>query len=178
MRSPKLALVTQKTSWRKPELFSLGSMAALKWSPYANSTGHHSQPSGPSAARAAATLILRLSEALACARSLDLESQYSARDVMTPYSGMLPGLVAGHYRFSDCHIDLRALCAWANVRLIQTKAENLDPSTGTIYCQNRAPVRYDLLSINIGSSPALDSVDGAAATGVAVKPVARLIPSP
>ena len=99
-----------------------------------------------------------------------------SRDVMTPYSGMLPGLVAGHYRFSDCHIDLRALCAWANVRLIQTKAENLDPSTGTIYCQNRAPVRYDLLSINIGSSPALDSVDGAAATGVAVKPVARLIP--
>ena len=36
----------------------------------------------------------------------------------TPYSGMRPGLVAGHYSFEEAHIDLARLCQWAGARFI------------------------------------------------------------
>ena len=47
--------------------------------------------------------------------------------VDTPYSGMLPGLVSGHYSFEQTHIDLFTLCSWAGVRFICAEVTNLNP---------------------------------------------------
>src|ERR1700739_638045 len=49
-----------------------------------------------------------------------------ARDVETPYSGMLPGYVAGHYTFEECHIDLGRLATFAGARVIREEAIGLD----------------------------------------------------
>lgn len=92
----------------------------------------------------------------------------------TPYSGMLPGLVAGHYSFEDTHIDLARLCQWAGVRFIAAEVNGLDPSTRMLSLAGRPPLEYDLVSIDIGSQPELDSVPGARAYSVPVKPVAGL----
>lgn len=93
------------------------------------------------------------------------------RDTHTPYSGMLPGYIAGHYSYDEVHIDLRTLAEFAGARFFRDAAIGLDRAAGKVLCGNRPPVPYDLLSINIGSTPRLDNVAGAAQHTVPVKPI-------
>src|SRR5438309_1612753 len=95
------------------------------------------------------------------------------RDVETPYSGMLPGYVAGHYSFEECHIDLGRLTSFAGARLIRDEAIGLDRDAGTVFTRDHPPIRYDVLSIDIGSAPRSDDVPGAAEHAIAVKPIDR-----
>ena len=92
-------------------------------------------------------------------------------DTDTPYSGMLPGYVAGHYGFDDVHIDLRRLAQFAGARYIRDEVTAIDRAARLVHCAGRPPVRYDVLSINIGSTPQLDGVPGAAEHAVPVKPI-------
>ncbi len=92
-------------------------------------------------------------------------------DVDTPYSGMLPGYVAGHYSFDECHIDLGRLAALASARLVRDAVVGLDRVSKKVLCSNRPPIPYDSVSINIGSTPQLAGVQGALGSVVAVKPI-------
>ncbi len=94
-------------------------------------------------------------------------------DMHTPYSGMLPGYVAGHYDYDDVHIDLSRLAVFAGARLYRDEVIGLDRINNKVLCRNRPPVPYDQLSINIGSTPQLSGVPGAADHAVAVKPIQR-----
>ncbi|MDQ7744445.1 selenide, water dikinase SelD [Hydrogenophaga pseudoflava] len=94
-------------------------------------------------------------------------------DVDTPYSGMLPGYIAGHYRFDEVHIDLGRLAAFAGGRFIRGEVTGLDRANQRVLLEGRPPVPYDLLSINTGSTPDVRKVDGAQAHAVPVKPIAH-----
>jgi selenide, water dikinase len=95
-----------------------------------------------------------------------------ARDLATPYSGMLPGYVAGLYRFEDCHIDLVRLARFAGARLVHAEAAGLDRARHEVLCRAHPALRYDVVSLDIGSTPRLDAVPGAAEHTTAVKPIA------
>src|SRR3989454_6378736 len=94
-----------------------------------------------------------------------------SREVHTPYSGMLPGLIAGHYGFDDAHIDTGPLARFAGARLYQDEVIDLDLAGRRVICRSRAPVRYDLLSLNIGSTPNTAGVPGASEHAIPVKPI-------
>ncbi len=94
-------------------------------------------------------------------------------DTDTPYSGMLPGYIAGHYSFADVHIDLRRLAEFAGARYYRDEVVGIDRAARKVLCRNRPPVPYDALSINIGSTPQLARVAGAAEHAVPVKPIRR-----
>jgi selenide, water dikinase len=92
----------------------------------------------------------------------------------SPYSGMLPGLVAGHYSFEQSHIDLARLCQWAGVRFLTAEVVGINPQQKTLELWGRPEVHYDLVSLDIGSEPELESVPGAREWATPVKPVSQL----
>src|SRR5262245_18330525 len=93
------------------------------------------------------------------------------RDLQTPYSGMLPGLLAGHYTHDDAHIDLRPLCLAAGARLYHAEAVGLDLAGQRVLCDRRPPVPFERLSLDIGSRPEMGGVPGAERFVLPVKPV-------
>jgi selenide,water dikinase len=97
------------------------------------------------------------------------------RDAHTPYSGMLPGFVAGHYSYDDAHIDLGALARFAGARFYHSTVMSLDLTNKKVLCDNRPAVQFDLLSINTGSTPTTDHVPGATGNVVPVKPINQFL---
>jgi selenide, water dikinase len=87
------------------------------------------------------------------------------------YSGMLPGHVAGHYEAEEIHIDLRRLANVAGARFIRARVSDLDPDGQTLKFEDRPPLAYDLLSLNIGGVPNTGPVPGAATHVLPVKPI-------
>lgn len=112
---------------------------------------------------------------LAAASAAGIRLTLVTRDPETPYSGMLPGFVAGLYRREEIHIDLVRLAAATGTRLVHAAAIGLDRAARRVLLEGREPVAYDLLSLNTGITPDLTGIEGAQAHGIAVKPIGRLV---
>ena len=93
------------------------------------------------------------------------------RQVHTPYSGMLPGMIAGLYGHDQAHIDTGPLTRFAEARLYHSEVVGLDLAARQVICRDRPPVPYDLLSINIGSTPSARQIPGVAEHAIPVKPI-------
>jgi selenide,water dikinase len=107
-------------------------------------------------------------------RPLDVEVTLVGRDVRTPYSGMIPGFVAGRYSFEECHIDLAGLCARSGVRLVHAEAIGIDRAERRVLLKDQPAIAYDLLSIDVGSAPNVGAIAGAEQSAIPVKPIAEL----
>jgi selenide,water dikinase len=93
----------------------------------------------------------------------------------TPYSGMLPGHVAGFYSHDEMHIDLARLARTTGTRLLHAAATGLDRAGRQLLLQDRPSLAYDTLSLNLGITHDLSGIAGADEHGVAVKPISSFL---
>ena len=94
---------------------------------------------------------------------------------LAPYSGMMPGVIAGHYRYEDACVDLVPLCGAAGCRLDLTRALRVDAAARRVHCENGRVLDYDLLSLDTGSTPGTFGVPGVEAWARPVKPIDRFV---
>ncbi|HVY71114.1 MAG TPA: FAD-dependent oxidoreductase [Verrucomicrobiae bacterium] len=96
-------------------------------------------------------------------------------DASTPYSGMIPGYLAGHHTFAEAHLDVQRLARAANADFVEARITGLDLARRQVLCAGHAPISFDLLSLNTGSTPRLRDVPGAAEHALPVKPIASFV---
>ncbi|MFO6462877.1 selenide, water dikinase SelD [Jannaschia sp. KMU-145] len=89
-----------------------------------------------------------------------------------PYTGMLPGHVAGHYTRDDLDIDLVRLCRFAGVALIDGAVTDIDADARIVRIGNRT-VAYDVASVDIGIHSEMPEIEGFADHGTGAKPLDR-----
>jgi pyridine nucleotide-disulfide oxidoreductase family protein len=94
---------------------------------------------------------------LAVLRSLSREPLHGARFALVSprgrqiYSGMLPGIIAGHYRRDEAEVDLARLAEAAGAEFIEGEVAKLDHGGRVAVLQDASELEYDLVSLNVGS---------------------------
>ena len=98
-----------------------------------------------------------------------------SREIHTPYSGMLPGHIAGHYSYDDVHIDLGPLALAAGARLVAAEAAGLDLVNRHVEFARHPSLRFDVLSLNCGAAPGFGSLV-TPVHAIPVKPIGGFLP--
>ena len=105
----------------------------------------------------------------------DVDVTLIAPAALAAFSGMLPGLVAGHYSMAETHIDLVALTQRARARFVRDTVNGLDLQTRTLALADGDTEPFDLLSLDLGSVPDPLLVPGAREHAIAVRPAAPFL---
>lgn len=82
----------------------------------------------------------------------DVDLVLVAPVTQAPYSGMIPGWLAGQYRFDETVVDFVGLCKKAGATLIEAELTRLNPDAHTVELSDGQQLSYDWLSLNVGST--------------------------
>ena len=88
-----------------------------------------------------------------------------------PYTGMLPGFVAGHYGRDDLEIDLVRLARFAGARMIFGWVTGIDRAAKMVKIDGHAPVAYDIASLDIGITSTMPEIPGFDEHAISAKPL-------
>jgi len=116
-------------------------------------------------------------EALARAPLRGVEVTVVAPEVLSPYSGMLPGFTAGHYDLAACHVDARRLARAAGARFVESAVTAIDPEARIARTAGGDALAWDVASLDVGSAPAPLPAPHDDPDVMFVKPIARFATS-
>ncbi|WP_299813331.1 selenide, water dikinase SelD [uncultured Jannaschia sp.] len=88
-----------------------------------------------------------------------------------PYTGMLPGHVAGHYDRDALDIDLVRLARFAGARLIDGAVTGIDAGARGVIVAGRGRIEYDVASLDVGIHSDMPDLPGFAEHGTPAKPL-------
>lgn len=91
------------------------------------------------------------------------------------YTGMIPGVIAGHYSLAEAAIDLVKLAASAKANVVLTTATSVKPVEREIVCADASTMPYDVLSVDVGSSPVVGNARGVEQHAVVMRPLEGLV---
>ena len=91
---------------------------------------------------------------------------------LAPYSGRVPGWLAGRWRFDEIGIDFAALAHAAGARFVHDEVDGLDANRCELQLRSGATVGYDLLALNVGATLTAPHVAGTHV--LALRPLGRL----
>ena len=82
----------------------------------------------------------------------DVDLVVVSPSALAPYSGMVPGWLAGSYRYDEICIDFEMLAAAAGAHFIEGSLATLDPEQQQVHLVGGMVLDYDVLSLNVGST--------------------------
>jgi NADH dehydrogenase FAD-containing subunit len=95
------------------------------------------------------------------------------------YSGMVPGMVAGHYSADDCTISIPKLLDKTAIKIAYAACTGIDTVTQHVQLSNGTVLHYDVLSLDTGSVMDHDTIDaqipGAKEHALFVRPIEQFI---
>jgi selenide,water dikinase len=91
------------------------------------------------------------------------------------YSGMVPAFVAGEYALHELEIDVLPLARRAKASVILSAAVDLDPVRKEITLEGRPPIRFDLASLDVGSTVRGLDLPGVSKHTLATRPIGRFV---
>jgi selenide,water dikinase len=92
-----------------------------------------------------------------------------------PYSAMVPGCIGGDYDWGDVTIDLVRLCQSVKLRFLPQRVAGLDPNRREVLFADRPPLKYDILSLGLGSLPACPADQVGAEASLTMRPMAPFV---
>ncbi len=92
------------------------------------------------------------------------------------HNRMLPGYIAGHFSFTESHIDLVALTNRGGIHFIYNSLKKIDPVEKILTLDNGVEIYYDLLSLNLGSRVSL-SQQISSTTAISINPLTEFFKS-